>query len=251
MTNKNFDAYSRYYDLINDDKSYDLEVDYICSLLRCLEFVGKDILEFGSGTGIHGRMLANRGFNVQGVELSHHMIDKALEIDGFSCIQGDIRYVDLGKKFDIVLSLFHVISYQVTNDDLVKSFRTAALHLKKGGLFIFDVWYSPAVYAQKPSVRTKYKEIDDLKLLRVSEPTIFTQKNQVDVKFKIFDNDSSISSFENFEEKHSMRHFSIPEIELLANFTGFKLIKSEEFLTSNSPSTESWGVCFVLEKVDA
>jgi hypothetical protein len=45
-----------------------------------------------------------------------------------------------------------------------------------------------------------------------------------------------------------MRHFSIPEIELLAAFTNFTVIKTEEFSTKKIPGTETWGVCFVLQK---
>jgi hypothetical protein len=46
-----------------------------------------------------------------------------------------------------------------------------------------------------------------------------------------------------------MRHFSIPEIELLAKLTGFEIIKTEEFLSGETPGPNTWGVCFVLSKV--
>jgi hypothetical protein len=46
-----------------------------------------------------------------------------------------------------------------------------------------------------------------------------------------------------------MRHFSICEIQLLCNLSGFELIQSEEFLSANKPDTNSWGVCFVLRKI--
>lgn len=246
--NKNFGSYSHYYNLLNNDKNYAIEVEYICNLLKTNNATGHEILEFGSGTGIHAKMLANKGFNVLGVELSPDMVKESIAIDGFSCIEGDIRNIRLGRQFDVVLSLFHVISYQVTNEDLNSSFKTAALHLKKGGLFVFDAWYSPAVYAQKPGIRVKHKEDGSLNIIRVSEPVIYNENNQVDVKFKMYINDSSAMSFDYFEEVHSMRHFSIPEIALIANYSGFKLIKSEEFITSDMPSSNTWGVCFVLQK---
>ena len=46
-----------------------------------------------------------------------------------------------------------------------------------------------------------------------------------------------------------MRCFSIPEIELLANQTGFKLLHSEEFITRKAPAIDTWGVCFILQKI--
>ena len=59
-----FDAYSRYYDLLYQDKDYDGEVDYIDSLLRKYKTPGNDLLEFGSGTGKHGRLLIEKGYNI-------------------------------------------------------------------------------------------------------------------------------------------------------------------------------------------
>jgi len=47
-----------------------------------------------------------------------------------------------------------------------------------------------------------------------------------------------------------MRHFSIPEIDLIARLTGFEMIHTEEFLTEKPASEETWGVCFVLKKVE-
>ena len=45
-----------------------------------------------------------------------------------------------------------------------------------------------------------------------------------------------------------MRHFSIPEIKLLAEFSGFEFLKAEEFVTGNEPSPVTWGVNFILRK---
>ena len=42
---------------------------------------------------------------------------------------GDIREVRLNKHFDAVIALFHVISYQTTNEDVTAAFETARHHL--------------------------------------------------------------------------------------------------------------------------
>jgi hypothetical protein len=39
-------------------------------------------------------------------------------VAGFQCLAGDIRTVQLGCTFDAVLSLFHVVSYQIGNADV-------------------------------------------------------------------------------------------------------------------------------------
>ena len=141
-----FDFYGRYYDLLYADKDYHSEVTYVADTLRKHGVAEGNLLEFGSGTGIHGRMLSSLGYKVHGIELSHEMIKKATQSKGFTCENGDIRAIRIPRKFNAVVSLFHVMSYQTTNLDVENVFKSAAQHLETGGLFIFDFWYSPAVY---------------------------------------------------------------------------------------------------------
>ena len=47
-----------------------------------------------------------------------------------------------------------------------------------------------------------------------------------------------------------MRYFSLPEIELFANKSGFKIISSEEWLSGKIPSFNTWGVCWFFRKMD-
>ena len=244
-----FDAYSAYYDLFYHDKDYIAEVDYIDKLLTRYGNKVHEILEFGSGTGIHGKLLAQSGYKVTGIELSQQMVDRAKEIKGFSSRQGDIRNVNLGRTFDAVISLFHVMSYQVTNTDIQATLSNAAAHLLPGGLFVFDFWYSPAVYAQKPEVRVKRQEDDRIKITRIAEPSIYPNENRVDVHYTIHAQEASTGEYHVFEEVHPMRHFSLPEIDLLAATTGFEKIGEEAFLTGETPGEDTWGVCVILRKI--
>ena len=141
MTDSVFDAYSRYYDLLYHD-SYDAEVVFILDVLRRNGLVEGSLLEFGSGTGKHGCLLAANNFTVHGIELSSTMVAQARSANGFSCEQGDITAVNKDRVYDAVLSLFHVISYQISNEKLLAVFFNAARHLNSGGLFVFDFWYT-------------------------------------------------------------------------------------------------------------
>jgi SAM-dependent methyltransferase len=243
-----FNAYSRYYDLLYKDKDYKAEVQYIVSILKSNDITFSKILEFGSGTGKHGRLLAKEGYNITGIELSDNMVKQAYETDGFTCQQGDIRTVCIERSFDIVLALFHVMSYQVTNDDVSAVFQRAYDHLEVGGLFLFDVWYSPAVYNLKPENRVKRMMDDEVEVTRNAYPKIYPNENRVDVEYSVFVKEKINSQNHNFLETHSMRHFSIPEIEHFAEKNNFQVLKKEEFLTGNLPSENTWGVCFVLKK---
>lgn len=243
-----FDAYSRYYNLLYHDKDYAAEVDYLDRLLLRHGLGGKDLLEFGSGTGKHGRLLAERGYRVLGIERSAEMVAQAIPSNGFTCQQGDICTVRLGRSFDAVLALFHVISYQTTNDAVKEVFARAAEHLRPGGLFVFDVWYSPAVYAQRPTVRIKRLEGEGVRITRIAEPKIHSNENRVDVHYSIFAEDLASGTVQTLTETHPMRHFSLPELSLLAAMTGFERLAAEGFLTGAPASEDTWGLCLVLRK---
>jgi SAM-dependent methyltransferase len=243
-----FKAYSRYYDLLYRDKDYAAEAEYVRNLLRRQGVESGDLLEFGSGTGKHGRLLAQQGYNVHGIESSAEMVAAAQLTPGFTCQQGDILTIRMDRTYSAVLSLFHVISYQTTNKQLEAVFVTAAAHLKPGSLFVFDFWYNPTVCAQKPAVRVKRMSDDQVEITRIAEPVIHANENRVDVHYTIFARELRTGVVHTLQEVHPMRYFSLPEIDLLADTHGFDRIGAEEFSTGKIPSEDTWGVCVILQK---
>ena len=243
----NYKLYSKYYNLLYKDKDYHAEVNYVAeNLLKYSNHI-KNILEFGSGTGGHGLLLNEKGFDVFGLERSEDMVSVAKE-KGLACAVADIAYFKLDKKYDAVIALFHVVSYLTSNEALIASFKNAYNHLVEEGVFLFDVWYSPAVYNLKALPRIKRMQNEELKVIRIAEPIIDFNKNLVNVQFSVIAKDMISGEVSELNENHPMRHFSIPEIELLAENTGFEILKVEEFLTGNEPSEKTWGVCFILKK---
>ncbi len=243
-----FDKYSQYYDLLYGDKDYDAETAYVNELLSRHGVDKGEVLEFGSGTGRHGTLLAGLGHTVFGVERSQEMVNRSRSAPRFSCTQGDITSIDLGQTFDAVLALFHVVSYQTQTRDVLAVFENAFRHLRPGGIFAFDYWYSPAVAEIRPSVRVKRVRDANYSVTRVAEPRIKANENIVEVGYTVFAEEIDQGTIESFEELHSMRHFSLPEILQLASVTGFEHVASAEFLTGNEPGADTWGVCTVLRK---
>jgi SAM-dependent methyltransferase len=246
----NFLQYAKYYDLLYAEKKYDEEAQYISQLIRSSGVRGNSLLELGSGTGKHARSLVKEGFSVTGIELSQEMVDRGntQNIEGFKCYQGDICNINLEKKFDAVISLFHVISYITTNQFLNNLFQKVSGHLEIGGLFAFDFWYGPAVLSQ--GVETRVKSIKDasIEITRIAESKIRDQDSCVDVTYTIHMVDIKTRMAEIFSEVHTMRYFSLLELDFFAEKYGLRRILQEEFLTRNAPSQNTWGVCTAYRK---
>lgn len=240
------ESYSQYYNLLYADKDYVAEVDYIDRLIKKYASGARTLLEYGSGTGGHGILLNKKGYEVYGIERSSAMAQIARE-RGLACEVADITAFNLNRTFDATLALFHVVSYINANTQLLELFRITHKHLKKDGVFIFDVWFSPAVLHQMPESRVKRMEDAAIAVTRKATPVVDHYHNVVEVNYEISITNKSSGATDQFAESHSMRHFGVPEIELLALQTGFALIGTEEFLSGKAPSEATWGVTFILQ----
>jgi len=244
-----FDVYADYYDLLYSDKDYAGEAGYVHDLIKRFAPHSKSILELGSGTGRHAALLVERGYTVHGVERSEAMLARAMPLAAknarLSFSTGDLRKVRLGQTFDVVISLFHVISYQTSNQDLRAAFATACEHLKAGGLFIFDCWYGPAVLTERPSVRVKRVANDEIEVTRLVEPSLCPNKNMVEVNYHVFIRNKHTDEVTEVRETHHMRYLFAPEIELLLEQAGCKVIVAQEWMSGKPLGCNTWGACFV------
>ncbi|MCX5829851.1 MAG: class I SAM-dependent methyltransferase [Deltaproteobacteria bacterium] len=249
-----FADYARYYDLLYRDKDYAAEAEYVAGLIRNFHPSARAILELGSGTGIHASLLAEKGFTVHGIERSPEMLARSQALaenraagDGrLTFTEGDIRNIRLNKRFDVVIALFHVISYQTTNEDVTAAFETARQHLNPGGVFIFDVWYGPAVLTECPAVRIKRMVDNQTEITRLAEPILHPNENSVDVNYHVFVRDRGTQAVAELKETHAMRYFFKPEIENVAVQTGFQTLHAEEWRTGAQIGPGTWGVSFIL-----
>ncbi|PZR72031.1 MAG: SAM-dependent methyltransferase [Chthoniobacterales bacterium] len=258
MSEETFQRYSAYYDLLYRDKDYETEADSVARALRAANPNTHSVLEFGSGTGRHGRLLAEHGFDVFGIERSQTMVTTARSFTDdsavgresgiFDCVQGDIQTTTLNRPFHAVLALFHVVSYQTTDADVDRTFANAARHLSADGIFFFDVWHGPAVLHERPAVREKRVEDATTLLTRLAEPRLDVDRHTVTVRYSITAQSKIDNQITEFQEEHCMRYFFPEEITSFARKTGFNVERSEEFLTAQPPSDRTWGVAYLLRK---
>jgi SAM-dependent methyltransferase len=253
---KVFKEYGKFYDLIYRDKDYIAEVGYIEKLIRKHSPDAETVLDLGCGTGRHDILLVEKGFSVTGVDRSEEMLRKAMhqiEMQGIDKDRigfqiGDVRSVRLNREFDVVISLFDVMSYQTTNSDLRNAFGTAAIHLAENGIFIFDCWYGPGVLNDPPTARIKELENEEIRITRLAEPILHPDKNLVDVCYHLIVRDKKRRNFEEIRETHTMRYLFKPEIEMIFENVGFEMIAFSEFMHDSLPASDKWDVCFVGRK---
>lgn len=245
-----FQDYAYYYNAFYKDKDYALEAGQVDQLIKKYGNNIQRIINYGCGTGKHDLELAKLGYSCTGIDLSETMIEVAMqnskEIENqidFSV--ADIRTYEPSKKYDAVISLFHVMSYQNSNEDILGAFQSARKALDKGGLFLFDAWYGPGVLSDKPVVRAKEVEDDQYELIRIARPVMHDKTNVVDVCYEVLVIDKKTNVTKTINEVHSMRYFFRPEIELLLKQAGFELIENLDCNTLSETDFNSWTSYFV------
>lgn len=254
MTGPVFSDYARYYDLLYRDKDYVAEAAFVHGLLAAHGTPTGTLLELGCGTGGHAVPLARHGYSVTGYDLSSEMVVEARarapeELKAHLEFHvGDVRTLNAGCQFDAVVSLFHVASYQTGDDSIADMLATAARHLRPGGTFLFDFWYGPAVLSQRPSVRVKRLQAEDIEVLRIAEPVEHPNENCVDVNYTVFVTDRVTGAIRMLEETHRMRYFFLPELRLLLSMAGFSISRQVEWLSGSDPSEQSWSVTIVATR---
>jgi SAM-dependent methyltransferase len=249
-----FAAYAAYYDLLYRDKNYDGEAEYVATILRETADNVHFILDLGCGTGAHATALARAGYEVHGVDLSSHMLAAAEErkrreptgvARALSFSDGDVRTVRLDRKFDAVISLFHVFSYQTSNDDLRAVFETALAHLRPGGILLFDCWYGPAVLTIRPAITVKRLEDDVLAVTRIAEPFLDVNANTVRVDYDVIVTDKATAATHRIAESHLMRYLFTPEVRAVCSSVGAEFVDAFEWMGGAAPSSSSWAACYV------
>lgn len=251
-----FQDYAYYYNAFYKDKDYEKEAGQVAGLLEQFGCQGKQILNFGCGTGKHDIELVKLGYQCTGIDLSSVMIDEAKK-NAVSCQKGaetsfsvaDIRKYETVKKYDAVVSLFHVMSYQNSNEDILRAFISARKALELGGIFLFDVWYGPGVLSDKPAMRVKEVEDEENKIIRIARPVMYDKENKVEVQYEVLVVNKRTNEVKNIQEVHSMRYFFRPELELFLQKSGFELMDNLDGQSLQATNYDSWTSYFIAKAI--
>ncbi len=250
----NFKQYAEYYNLLYKDKDYKSEAEYVEKLFLRFNPNSKTILDLGCGSGKHDFYWAKEGYEVTGIDDSKEMLkeaDTAKKKFGFMnvhFIHENIQRFNSRKKFDVVTSLFHVISYQNTNEEVRNVFNNVSNHLKSGGIFIFDFWYGPAVLTIKPDVRIKRIKNKRTIITRIAEPLVDYSQNLVNVNYDIFVEDTHNHEITEIKEKHSMRFFFETEIIGFLEANQLEILEKEEWITGHALDENTWSALYIAKK---
>ncbi|RCX18332.1 methyltransferase family protein [Anaerobacterium chartisolvens] len=238
------------YDKLMYDVDYEKWVCYIQDIFKKNEVSPSLVLDLGCGTGNFCIEMAQKGFDMIGIDISPDMLSCAREksikkgLDNILYLNQDMRDFELYGTVDAIVCLMDSVNYITAKNDVKKIFKLVANYLNPEGLFIFDI---NSCYKLKDILGNNlYYDIGD--------DAAYIWQNSYEAKKRqcIFDLTFFIRRgelFEKCEEVHSQRAYSVSEIESMLSFGGLKTVSIFDSLTFNPPHSKSERIFFVSKKI--
>ncbi len=163
-----------------DEKEAAAFIDKLINLLQPPPF--SLMLDVACGKGRHSIHLAEKGFDVTGIDLSEDSIQEALqhETKTLHFYRHDMRLPFWINYFDYAFNFFTSFGYFNTRREHDNAIRTIAQSIKPGGTFVLD--YLNVHYAEDHLIHQFDKEIDGVNyfITKWYDETHFYKKIQVE-----------------------------------------------------------------------
>lgn len=245
MSNEQFTEIARYYDDLMAGVPYCLWVDYLEALLKRVHFSPRTVLDAACGTGNVSEILSARGYEVVGADIAPGMIEvaKAKKSRVEYYVQ-DMAELDLGRRFDLAISLFDSLNYITDVDHLARAIKKVGEHVVEGGYFIFDINTDYALahhfFDQANLASDRYPHY-----VWSSEYDHSTRICRVNMAFEVMENGAT----RQFKEVHIQRGHSLEELTQMLTDAGFEVVEIFHAYRFRKPTRRSDRVFFVARKV--
>ena len=235
-----YTGFAAVYDTFMDNIPYEEWCEYLTGLLKTYGVNDGLVLDLGCGTGSLTELLADRGYDMIGVDYSEEMLELAMEKKYDSgkdilYLCQDMREFELYGTVAAVVSICDCMNYVTEYEDLTEVFRLVNNYLDPKGVFIFDM-----------NTEYKYSEVmGDTTIAEDREDSSFIWENQYEAEEKINIYDLSIfvreeeDLYRKYHETHYQRAYSLEEVKAAIEEAGMEFVTAYDAFTKDAPKPTS------------
>lgn len=256
-----YTGFAEVYDKFMDNIPYEEWTAYLAGLLAEYGVEKGLVCELGCGTGTVTELLADRGYDMIGIDNSEEMLAIAREkqMDRMAAawedwedeaeteeeteegnnqilyLLQDMREFELYGTVDAVVSICDSMNYILEPEDLRKVFSLVNNYLEAGGLFIFDL---NTVYKYRTLLaqNTIAEKREECSFIWDNDYDEETRINQYDLTLFIQEEDDL---FRRFDEVHHQRAYELEEIQTLLAEAGMEYVTAYDAFTHEAPRPDS------------
>ena len=135
-----YEALAVSYDRLTNDVDYEATVDFYYEILKQEGLKPRTAVDLACGTGSVTAILARRGLQVIGVDMSEEMLTVASQkAPDARFICQKLQQLRLPKAVDLAVCALDSLDYITNPEDCKEAIRRTYKYLNPGGVFIFDV----------------------------------------------------------------------------------------------------------------
>lgn len=232
-----------HYPVLTEEKNKN-QADFIDSVLGLTK--NAKILDIPCGHGRHSILLAEKGYNITGVDFSEEFIniakEKSSHLNNIEFILKDMRKIDYENEFDGIISMFTSFGYFSEKENL-ELLQKLIRSLKKGGRILIDTinreWAVKNIGKLSRSWLV-YPE-DNITFLASNTFNVFTGKMKSEQII--------IENGEKFEQEQDIRLYTYTELKTLLGLCGARIIDSYGNFDYEDYSATSDNMIIIAEKI--
>ncbi len=243
-----YDDFSRYYDLLTDNVEYKKRADYFCRLLSLCGIKSGILLDLGCGTGNMSFEMAEKCFDVIGVDSSIGMLSAAQQKMFESgkhvlLLNQNMQEIDLYGTVDCAICVLDGINHLDSSDDVKETFKKVSLFMNKGGAFAFDV---NTVYKHKNVLADNAFVFEPEGVFCTWQNSFDPSDNSVEISLDFFEEEDGVyyRSSESFTEKA----YELDDIKSWLEETGFDIVGIYDDMTTENVKPDSERAVFLAKK---
>lgn len=254
----NSSAYSNFasvYDTFMDNVPYGEWGEYLHALLEEYGIHDGLVVDLGCGTGTMTEYLAEKGYDMIGVDNSSDMLAIAMEkkIESGKDIlylMQDMRELDLYGSARAIVSICDSVNYITEPEELCEVFRHVGEFLDDDGVFIFD-FNTDYKYREVIGEQTIAENREDCSF--IWDNYYYEEERINEYELSLFIRDEDLSGedgdvFRRYQETHYQRGYILTEMEVLIRSAGMVPVRAYDAFTRDEPSETSERIYMIVKK---
>lgn len=236
------------YDGLTGDVDYQGLADYIVRRFSAARCPVNTVLDLACGTGTLTWLLARRGYEMIGVDVSQEMLAQAMDKDAAGVVEPPMflnqpmEKLDLYGNIDACVCCLDSVNYVTRPAALRRAFERVHLFLTPGGLFLFDIRTPQALAAMDGQIC-----LDENRDIYCLWRGKYSQKTRIcTYEMDIFRRAGAC--WHRGEETHRERAYSPAELVMMLREAGFRKIWQYGGRTNRKPREDDDRIFFVARK---